>query len=146
MYLYLLFIIASWSRYKGRQRKPSRHVILWAWVQQIVPRLKAKSLFLFIFTVSIGTFDPHGLILCVSEGFLWSLLWSHNACMGTFDLHELIWCVPVGFLSQLLCNYTVCIGTFDLHGLILCVSEGLLFEWMLICNVGIETFDLHGLI
>ena len=48
--------------------------------------------------------------------------------METFDLHGLILCVSEGFLSLLLCIHIVDIGTFDLHGQILCVSEGYLSE------------------
>ena len=42
--------------------------------------------------------------------------------MGTFGLHGLILCVSEGYLSQLLCIHIVGMGTFDLRGLILCVS------------------------
>ena len=65
--------------------------------------------------------------------------------MGTFDLHGLILCVSEGLLSELLCVHIVGIETFDLHELILCVSEGVLSVLLCVHNVGIETFDLHGL-
>ena len=42
------------------------------------------------------TFDPHGLILCVSEGVLSELLHIHIVGMGTSDLHALILCVSEG--------------------------------------------------
>ena len=35
----------------------------------------------------MGTFGPHGLILCVSEGFLYQSLCVHNVDMETYDLH-----------------------------------------------------------
>ena len=41
-------------------------------------------------------------------------------------MHGLILCVSEGLLSTLLHNYNVCIGAFDLHGLILCEAEDLL--------------------
>ena len=44
------------------------------------------------------TFDPHGLILCVSEGVLFELLCVHIVGMGTFGLHGLILCVSEGVL------------------------------------------------
>ena len=44
--------------------------------------------------------------------------------MGTFDLHGLILCVPEGILSVLLCVHNVGMRTFGIHELILCVSEG----------------------
>ena len=50
----------------------------------------------------------------------------HTVGMETFGLHGLILCVSEGFLSELLCIHIVDIETFDLHALILCVSEGLL--------------------
>ena len=53
------------------------------------------------------TFDLHGLILCVFEGFLSLLLCVHNVGMGAFDLHGLILCVSEGVLSQLLCIHIV---------------------------------------
>ena len=59
-------------------------------------------------------------------------MWIYNVGMGLFDLHGLLLCVTEGFLSKLLCIHIVGIGTFDLHELILCVSEGLLFE--LLCD------------
>ena len=43
-------------------------------------------------------------------------------------LHGLLLCVSSGFLSLLLCVDKVGMGTFGLHGLILCVSEGILSE------------------
>ena len=46
--------------------------------------------------------------------------------IGTFDLHGLILCVSEGLLSELLCVHIVGIENFFLHGLILCVSEGYL--------------------
>ena len=46
----------------------------------------------------------------------------HIADSETFDLHGQILCVSEGFLSELLCVHNVGIETFDLHGLILCVS------------------------
>ena len=51
-------------------------------------------------------------------------MWIYNVGMGLFDLHGLLLCVTEGFLSKLLCIHIVGIGTFDRHGLILCVSEG----------------------
>ena len=45
---------------------------------------------LCIHTVGMVTFDLHGLISCVTEGFLSVLFGSHIVGMGTFDLHELI--------------------------------------------------------
>ena len=48
--------------------------------------------------------------------------------METFDLHGLILCVSEGFLSVLLCIDNVGMGTFGLHGLILCVSGGVVSE------------------
>ena len=60
------------------------------------------------------TFDLHGLMLCVSEGFLYKLLCINIVGMGTFDLHGLILCVSEGFLSNSLCIHKVGIGTFDL--------------------------------
>ena len=48
--------------------------------------------------------------------------------MGTFDLHGLILCVSEGHLSELLCVHIVGMGSFDLHGLILCVSEDILLK------------------
>ena len=40
------------------------------------------------------------LIVCVSEGSFFKLLCVHNVGKGTFDLHGLILCVSEGFLSQ----------------------------------------------
>ena len=48
--------------------------------------------------------------------------------MGTFDPHGPILCVSEGVLSELLCIRIVGIGIFYLHGLILCVSEEFLAE------------------
>ena len=62
----------------------------------------------------------------MSEGFRSYLLCIHIVDMGTFDLHGLILCVAKGYFSELICAHNVGIETFDLHGLILCVSEGLL--------------------
>ena len=42
----------------------------------------------------------------MSEGVLSELLCIHNVGMGTFDLHGLILCVSVGFLSELLKTVT----------------------------------------
>ena len=53
-------------------------------------------------------------------------MWIHNVGMVTFDLHGLILCVSEGFLFLLLCIHNVGMGSFDLHGLILYVSEGVL--------------------
>ena len=64
----------------------------------------------------MGTFDLHGLILCVSEGDVCELLQIHNVDIETFDLHELILCVSEGFLSELLCIHIVGIGSFGLYG------------------------------
>ena len=41
-------------------------------------------------TVGMETFYHHGLILCVSEGFLSQLLCIHNVDIETYGLHELI--------------------------------------------------------
>ena len=87
----------------------------------------------------MGAFDPHGLILCVSEGFLSGWIWIHNVGMGTVGLHELILCVCQGLLSLLLCIHIVCIETCGLHRLILCVPEDLLSWWMWIHNLCMET-------
>ena len=46
-------------------------------------------------------------------------MWIHNVGMGSFYLHGLILCVSEGFLSELLCIHNVNIESFDLHGLIL---------------------------
>ena len=51
-------------------------------------------------------------------------MWIHNVGTETFDPHGLILCVSEDVLSELLCVHIVDIETFDLHGLILCVSEG----------------------
>ena len=53
------------------------------------------------------TFDPHGLILCVSEGFL--SVWIHNEDMGTFGLHGQPFCVYLilhltKIVSHILCR------------------------------------------
>ena len=53
-------------------------------------------------------------------------MWIYNVCMETFGLHGLILCVSEGFLYELLCIHIVGIGTFDLHVLILCALEGVL--------------------
>ena len=45
---------------------------------------------LCIHIVGMGTFDLHGLIVCVSEDFLYELLCIHIVGMGTLDLHELL--------------------------------------------------------
>ena len=66
--------------------------------------------------------------------------------IGTFDLHGLTLCVSEVVLSVLLCIHIVDIETFYLHALILCVSEDLLSDLLCVHIVGIETFDLHGLI
>ena len=47
----------------------------------------------------MGSFDPHGLILCVTEGVLSELLCIHNVGMGSFDLHARILYVSEGVLS-----------------------------------------------
>ena len=39
--------------------------------------------------------------------------------MGTFDLHGLILCVAEGYISELICAHNVGIETFDIHGLAL---------------------------
>ena len=46
-------------------------------------------------------------------------MWIYNVYTETFDLHGLILCVSEGFLSQLHCIHIAGMGTFDLHGLIL---------------------------
>ena len=48
----------------------------------------------------MGTFDLHGLSLCVSEGVSFELLCIHNVGIGTFDLHVLILCASEDFLSD----------------------------------------------
>ena len=55
--------------------------------------------------------------------------------IGTFDLHGQILCVVEGFSLRLLCIHNVGMGTFVLHGLILSVSEGLPLELLGIHNV-----------
>ena len=54
---------------------------------------------MWIYNVGMGLFDLHGLLLCVSEGFLSQKMWIRNEGMETFGLHELISCVPEGVLS-----------------------------------------------
>ena len=46
----------------------------------------------------------------------------------TFDLHGLILYVAEGYFSELICYHNVGIETFDLHGLILYVSEDFFSE------------------
>ena len=53
-------------------------------------------------------------------------MWIHNVGMGSFDLHGLILCVSEGVLSQLLCIHIVGMETFDLRALIACESEDFL--------------------
>ena len=54
----------------------------------------------YIRNVSMETFDPHGLILHVSEGFFSMLLCVHNVGIETFVLHGLILHVSEGYYSQ----------------------------------------------
>ena len=63
----------------------------------------------------------------------------------SFDVHGLILCVAEGYFSELIGVDNVGIGTFGLHGQILYVSEDYLSDLHCVHNVGIETFDLHGL-
>ena len=72
----------------------------------------------------MGTFDLHGLFLCVSVGVLSELLCIHIVGMKTFGLHGLISCVSEGFLSELLCIYIVGMGIFAPHALKLSVFHG----------------------
>ena len=65
-----------------------------------------------IHNVDMGTSFLSGLILCVSEGFLFQLLYIHNVGMESFDLHGLILCVTEGFLSVLFCSHIVNTGVF----------------------------------
>ena len=62
--------------------------------------------------MGIGTFGPHGLILCVPEGYLSELLCVYNVDIETFDLHGLILYVSVDYLFLMLCMHTVNIDTF----------------------------------
>ena len=57
----------------------------------------------------MGTFCLHGLILCVSEGFLFLLPCIHILGIGSFDLHELILCVFEDYFSGMTCIHIVCI-------------------------------------
>ena len=75
--------------------------------------------------VGMGLFDLHGLLLCVTEGFLSKLLCNHNVNIVIFGLHGRILYESQDYFSELICVHNVGIETFDLHGLILCVSEGL---------------------
>ena len=69
--------------------------------------------------------DLHGLILCVSEGFLYELLCIHNVGMGSFDLHELILYVSEGLTSVLLRIHIVDTESFYPYGLIyMCLAIG----------------------
>ena len=72
----------------------------------------------------MGTFALHGLILCVSEGFLYELLYIHIVGMEILGLHGLILCVSEGFFSELLCIYIVGMGIFAPHALKLSVFHG----------------------
>ena len=60
----------------------------------------------------MGTFDLHGLILCVAQGGLTWLLCIHNVGIETFSLHGLTLCVSEGFLSELLCSHSENIDVF----------------------------------
>ena len=53
-------------------------------------------------TVGMETFYHHGLILCVSEGFLSQLLCIHNVDIETYGHYGLILYVSEDFLSSLL--------------------------------------------
>ena len=66
---------------------------------------------LCVHNVGIGTWnlELHELILHVSEGILYKLLFIHIVGIGTFGLHEVISCVSEGHLSVLLCIHNVCI-------------------------------------
>ena len=66
--------------------------------------------------------------------------------MGTFDLHGLILCVSEGLFSVLLCIHIVGMKTFVLHGQILCVSEGVFYIVLCIHSVGIEIQYPHELL
>ena len=52
--------------------------------------------------MGMETFGLHGLILYVSEVFLFEKMLIHNVDMETFDPHGLILCESEGFLSEML--------------------------------------------
>ena len=83
----------------------------------------------------------------MSEDVLSELLYIHIAGTEIFGLHHgLISCVSGGFLFQWLCIHIEGMETFDLHGIISCVSEDCSYELLCIYIEGMETFDLHALI
>ena len=53
----------------------------------------------------MGTFDLHGLLLCVSEGGLSELLYIHKLDIEIFYPHVWTQCVSGGYFSMLLYNH-----------------------------------------